>query len=667
VSAHAYTVGQNIVFAAGRFAPATQTGRRLIAHELTHVIQQIGAGQPWSSTVLPAPIRSAPRIIARAPNDPPPSRSEGLTASEWARIREVRRSYNLPDTPTESQTTIVGILILPGGEEIPLKSGEEGGVGGGTHRGNIPRGRGEAFSGGGMSQGNIASHIEGHAAAIMHQRNISEARLLIEAPPCKICDSPHGTANITRTLPPGAKLTIVDPEAAGTYWSSQRPPPTSPQGAAGEPEPKKPEQAAKKQTASDEPDKPASSKTPAKQTEPGKTPKDLPETKPATAKPAAPKPSAPAKTSKSPTPSTPSAEPTSAPAKAPQTRAPKPPPKPPPKAPTKAADVPAGKPKAKPSAPPSTPTVEPTTPGSKPLSATGEAAVKTFNGLMNQYAGKATKIATSDPQIAATYTDLMHLMDAKALVEHPQGFAAQKLANYFLDSAFTKLARQLAQQEAAFWNKYPDVRHFHQIDVGSGQTLDSLKAAYADATRDLQKPGARQVLTTAFVMLGLPENAPQSEINKRIAVINAMLAQQPGIGPYVQRYNEAQKYYMIALQAVWADVTFHVAMLDELPKGSFDQIRRRGDLLIDTAKILDELAEKVALLSALPGGDAAWWLVNTVAEGVRGLGEGLQGFASQAGDQRRLYQIELDRLSAEIDHINNLHGAFDVIYGRSSP
>src|SRR5438477_4852191 len=42
VSAHAYTVGQNIVFAAGRFAPATQTGRRLIAHELTHVVQQEG-------------------------------------------------------------------------------------------------------------------------------------------------------------------------------------------------------------------------------------------------------------------------------------------------------------------------------------------------------------------------------------------------------------------------------------------------------------------------------------------------------------------------------------------------------------------------------------------------------------------------------------------------
>jgi hypothetical protein len=40
VNAHAYTVGHNIVFGAGRFAPETQVGRRLIAHELTHVVQQ---------------------------------------------------------------------------------------------------------------------------------------------------------------------------------------------------------------------------------------------------------------------------------------------------------------------------------------------------------------------------------------------------------------------------------------------------------------------------------------------------------------------------------------------------------------------------------------------------------------------------------------------------
>jgi hypothetical protein len=43
VNAHAYTVGNAIVFGAGRFAPGTQQGQRLMAHELAHVRQQSGS------------------------------------------------------------------------------------------------------------------------------------------------------------------------------------------------------------------------------------------------------------------------------------------------------------------------------------------------------------------------------------------------------------------------------------------------------------------------------------------------------------------------------------------------------------------------------------------------------------------------------------------------
>jgi len=42
VNANAYTVGHNIVFGSGRFSPGTNEGRRLLAHELTHVVQQAG-------------------------------------------------------------------------------------------------------------------------------------------------------------------------------------------------------------------------------------------------------------------------------------------------------------------------------------------------------------------------------------------------------------------------------------------------------------------------------------------------------------------------------------------------------------------------------------------------------------------------------------------------
>jgi Domain of unknown function (DUF4157)/Putative RNase-like toxin, toxin_1 len=45
LGAAAYTIGDDIVFAAGRFEPATHRGSRLLAHELAHVAQQRANGQ----------------------------------------------------------------------------------------------------------------------------------------------------------------------------------------------------------------------------------------------------------------------------------------------------------------------------------------------------------------------------------------------------------------------------------------------------------------------------------------------------------------------------------------------------------------------------------------------------------------------------------------------
>src|SRR6266849_3925933 len=39
-NALAYTVGRDVVFGTGQYAPATSEGRKLLAHELTHTIQQ---------------------------------------------------------------------------------------------------------------------------------------------------------------------------------------------------------------------------------------------------------------------------------------------------------------------------------------------------------------------------------------------------------------------------------------------------------------------------------------------------------------------------------------------------------------------------------------------------------------------------------------------------
>jgi hypothetical protein len=69
VGALAYTVGRDVVFAQDQFAPHSADGRRLLAHELTHAVQQ-GAGNPaMTSDAGQAVLR---RDSKRSPPAPPP-------------------------------------------------------------------------------------------------------------------------------------------------------------------------------------------------------------------------------------------------------------------------------------------------------------------------------------------------------------------------------------------------------------------------------------------------------------------------------------------------------------------------------------------------------------------------------------------------------------------
>lgn len=59
VNALAYTVGMDIVFGSQQYHPATQAGRRLLAHELTHVAQQAGGEAQVQRTCDPKPLSRA--------------------------------------------------------------------------------------------------------------------------------------------------------------------------------------------------------------------------------------------------------------------------------------------------------------------------------------------------------------------------------------------------------------------------------------------------------------------------------------------------------------------------------------------------------------------------------------------------------------------------------
>jgi hypothetical protein len=63
IQARAFTAGRDIVFGSGEFAPETSRGRELMAHELTHIVQQDrGAADASPGTIRRQPETESPEF-----------------------------------------------------------------------------------------------------------------------------------------------------------------------------------------------------------------------------------------------------------------------------------------------------------------------------------------------------------------------------------------------------------------------------------------------------------------------------------------------------------------------------------------------------------------------------------------------------------------------------
>jgi|GEM_PF-3486752 len=109
VNAHAFTVGHNIAFNSGQFAPGSQEGRRLLAHELTHVVQQGGVNRAvgWASRS-----GAADGAKVHVPKAGVSARPEGVSVARSAQI--IQRQPIPPTSKTTRAEEVHLSLTSPG-------------------------------------------------------------------------------------------------------------------------------------------------------------------------------------------------------------------------------------------------------------------------------------------------------------------------------------------------------------------------------------------------------------------------------------------------------------------------------------------------------------------------------------------------------------------------
>jgi Domain of unknown function (DUF4157) len=129
VNALAYTVGRDVVFGTGQYMPQTSEGKRLLAHELTHVIQQYNSTISGDRSVSSSSVAYEQEADAAAQNVPQNSYFTSNPNALGVRALQRKASSGAEASPGKSETLIkdenlsflfsVGTALLRASEAIP--------------------------------------------------------------------------------------------------------------------------------------------------------------------------------------------------------------------------------------------------------------------------------------------------------------------------------------------------------------------------------------------------------------------------------------------------------------------------------------------------------------------------------------------------------------------
>lgn len=118
VGARAYAVGNNIVFGAGEYAPSTASGRRLMAHELAHTIQQRSASGSSTTRISNAgeseADSAADAVMANRPAPAQPQVGGGMQRDPLPDLPKTPDSDALIENASPLTAAAIGSTTLDG-------------------------------------------------------------------------------------------------------------------------------------------------------------------------------------------------------------------------------------------------------------------------------------------------------------------------------------------------------------------------------------------------------------------------------------------------------------------------------------------------------------------------------------------------------------------------
>jgi Domain of unknown function (DUF4157) len=284
----------------------------------------------------------------------------------------------------------------------------------------------------------------------------------------------------------------------------------------------------------------------------------------------------------------------------------------------------------------------------KAIGAVSSAATRAISTAFQQFNAKAMKIANDNPEYKDLITALNYLdkaLDVKSFLHNPTGYMGQTIKTELIQGVFEHFSKSLYIARQTFIEKFPDVSTLH-----TSVSLQGYEKAYNEAVSALRLPDARKSMLYAFVIIGsgANEKTPDKEIEQIIGIANEMSKRLPGLGESVKKYKVAKDSYEFIMSAVLNRLNVLSDEWAKQPAGFADEFLRRSNVLFSVGYALNDLFNQIMKSGMIVIGPVEAFAIDLLmlSEGFSRLGHQFYEFANLAAHRKGEYDQEIKQLEA---------------------
>ncbi|XUL93982.1 DUF4157 domain-containing protein [Streptomyces galilaeus] len=218
----------------------------------------------------------------------------------------------------------------------------------------------------------------------------------------------------------------------------------------------------------------------------------------------------------------------------------------------------------------------------------GHAHAGATGALMSQAMTRLNEVAREHPDdkdLVWTVNTVTTALDVESFIKDPKGFMAGEIKAGVFNAIFSHYSEKLATIRHSFEDRFPSLAQIQKDPIGTGMSLESYRKDYEAARARLRVPGAGRAFLYVGVAMAAGKDDPPEVIQQRLHEVDEVVAKAYNTQDYFEKYKWQYTRYQFAMYLLSGRLEQLSVEYADLQAGMADDLRTRGRAVHQAADV----------------------------------------------------------------------------------